>query len=948
MATATKKFPPESSPHPRAPGTRAVASGVRSVRTHDRRDLSLPGLAETGGGLDLPPGGDAGLRDVFRVVVWRGAAQQYIYRSPGFAILLAFLGMNILCAALIRYPWKKRQTGFVVTHAGLLTLLLGSYYSVRTADEGQVGMLEGDVKSELVRIDYPVIRVLGDRSSHPGANPRIRSAVSSWPVRVGAGQAAIPAVFRSGRFRWSRSGCWVHRRPTEEVLSKPGDPFQFVVKEHLPASVPAVAHVADPDGAPMVRMGLQFKGPGMPQAQDAFRSEQDHWFATEKKFYRIVRSQPPALLAFSYVDRPELVDDFLKPPADPGTKGVARFRYQDRSGKTRVFDWALDGQEGKSVALPESDLTVTLSRSGRVSDVRHRARAVLGEDSIPIAVFKIQSGKDEPVTHMALANLPMVPNVIPPVGPGRQKPRRVRWRRSTTWWPRRSTPRLNGRFGQIEVLAGPDEVALLPRVRPGQGRQVGELRAAGPLAKDKPIVAFGGNANMPMTITFEVDQYLPAAIEKSIFEPIVLPKGQMGNGIAACRAEMTVDGQTKEVWLSRSENLDPPPPRTVRVSRRGLPGRLRRRSQAAGLRAQARRLRHRLRARHRAGDPLREQGPPDRQVGGHHRPAAQDLDEPPARPSRLHVLPVELYPRARPAHRPVHGAVSVGLPGGHQPRPADHLQRLLAGGAGRIPSVLHAGGNLHRRRQARTRASRHRRQEESRAGHRRRKNSRSWQPRACRSESSSRRCGTSLGEPNMKRISKRLGGLALAGMLAAVLPARGADEAASPGAGPAYELIGKVAVMHEGRVKPLDTVAREEVKQIYSRETIKLHDPNEEIEKILDPESHARKAALGLDGRKVGARRGLPRLDRQPRILGRPAVHPGRLSPVATADRRGNARDPAQGDRRQVDDPRRREGHARRSWPPTRSRPPGRSRRTCAAPSCRSKTRRPSPRSPPS
>ena len=110
---------------------------------------------------------------------------------------------------------------------------------------------------------------------------------------------------------------------SEEVLSKPGDPFKFVVKEHLPASAPAVAHVADPDGVPMIRLGLQFKGPGMPQAQDAFRSEQDHWFATEKKFYRTVRSQPPALLAFSYVDRPELVDDFLKPPAAPGQKGSA-------------------------------------------------------------------------------------------------------------------------------------------------------------------------------------------------------------------------------------------------------------------------------------------------------------------------------------------------------------------------------------------------------------------------------------------------------------------------------------------------------------------------------------------------------------------------------------------------------------------------------------------------
>jgi ABC-type transport system involved in cytochrome c biogenesis permease subunit len=104
----------------------------------------------------------------------------------------------------------------------------------------------------------------------------------------------------------------------------------------------------------------------------------------------------------------------------------------------------------------------------------------------------------------------------------------------------------------------------------------------------------------------------------------------------------------------------------------------------------------------------------------------------------------------------------------------------------------------------------------------------------------------------MKRISKRLGGLALAGLWAALAPAQGADDHASPGSGPAYELIGKVAVMAEGRVKPLDTVAREEVKQIYGRETIKLRDPNEEIEKIIDPESHARKAAAGSTVQKWG------------------------------------------------------------------------------------------------
>ena len=106
--------------------------------------------------------------------------------SPGFALLLAFLGANILCAALIRFPWKKRQTGFVITHAGLLVLLAGSWYSLQHADEGQLGMLEGDVSSELVRIDHPVIRVRE-------LDPHTRQ-----PVR----ETTIP--FQPGSFPWGQ------------------------------------------------------------------------------------------------------------------------------------------------------------------------------------------------------------------------------------------------------------------------------------------------------------------------------------------------------------------------------------------------------------------------------------------------------------------------------------------------------------------------------------------------------------------------------------------------------------------------------------------------------------------------------------------------------------------------------------------------------------------------
>ena len=48
------------------------------------------------------------------------------------------------------------------------------------------------------------------------------------------------------------------------------------------------------------------------------------------------------------------------------------------------------------------------------------------------------------------------------------------------------------------------------------------------------------------------------------------------------------------------------------------------------------------------------------------------------------------------------------------------------------------------------------------------------------------------------------------------------DQATAYGIGPAYKILGELPMMHEGRVKPIDTVAREEVKQIYTRETIKL------------------------------------------------------------------------------------------------------------------------------
>lgn len=561
MATATKK-PAEALPPPEGrpgPDTSAGSSLVRLVNAIYRflaslklAVLSLSSLA-------------AVLAYATFFEKWYGAAavQEWIYQSKGFSILLAFLGANILCAALIRYPWKKRQTGFVVTHAGLLVLLAGSWYSVMTSDEGQVAALEGEVKDELVRNDFPVVRVKQVDPHDPTQTLRewelpFRPGAFAWGPgrpRPGSVVSSILAPLRGGDDRNPRA-----------VLTTPKDAFQFVVKSHIPASAPAVLHVADPSGMPMVKLRPTFKAPGMPKARDVFPDDAERWFSADNRLYKVVKSEGPAQFAFLYVDRPELVEDFLNPPADAGTEGVARFRYQDKAGKPRTFDWPLDDKVGKSVALPDSDLTVKMLSLKSFPAAEAGLGETLGEASIPMAYFAVSAGGKEPVEHLALASLPMAPNQIPErteKGEAAAPPKPLVG--IHYYLPPALDPKSNGRFGLVEVL-GTADGKLYYRVfgRGEAGKPRGQVRAKGPLTTGKEVVAFGGNATMPMTIAFEAEDYLPAGVEKPICEPIVLPPGQMGNGIPASLVEMTVTDpddpartHNKEFYIRRSATLDP-------------------------------------------------------------------------------------------------------------------------------------------------------------------------------------------------------------------------------------------------------------------------------------------------------------------------------------------------------------------------------------------------------
>src|SRR5436305_5046309 len=267
------------------------------------------------------------------------AANEYIYQTKGFALLMAFLGLNILCAALIRYPWTKRQTGFVITHAGLLIVIGGSWWAAQTADEGQVGMREGETSSKLIRNHKPVLYVkpIDPHSGQPTGEYKV-------PVRPGA-------------FDWAEGRY-------EVVSDKPDTPFKLALKRYFAASMPKAVFVPDPAGTPMVRIRPKVIPPGGKAPVDVFTSEEDRWFATQAQGVpRVFRTAGPARFIFSYVDRPELLDDFASPPADPGKEGVARLIYADGTGKSRSVEVRVDdARAGQPIPLPGTDLTATYSK----------------------------------------------------------------------------------------------------------------------------------------------------------------------------------------------------------------------------------------------------------------------------------------------------------------------------------------------------------------------------------------------------------------------------------------------------------------------------------------------------------------------------------------------------------------------------------------------------------
>src|ERR1700736_6521789 len=86
-------------------------------------------------------------------------ARTYVYGAAWFNAWLVLLGTNLTASALSRWPWKKYHSAFLITHLGIITLLIGWLIGRIFGVEGTITLFKGEPPTNRLLVDQHQLRV---------------------------------------------------------------------------------------------------------------------------------------------------------------------------------------------------------------------------------------------------------------------------------------------------------------------------------------------------------------------------------------------------------------------------------------------------------------------------------------------------------------------------------------------------------------------------------------------------------------------------------------------------------------------------------------------------------------------------------------------------------------------------------------------------------------------
>lgn len=126
-----------------------------------------------------------------------------IYGTWWFAAMTALLGTNVFCAAMIRFPWKRYQTGFVITHAGIIVLLIGTLISRLGGIDAQLPVFEGQSEhlafEDTQHFELSIFGNAGAGKTTAPSETRVDATNSPEGIRP---DQVVKIPFVAGPFNW--------------------------------------------------------------------------------------------------------------------------------------------------------------------------------------------------------------------------------------------------------------------------------------------------------------------------------------------------------------------------------------------------------------------------------------------------------------------------------------------------------------------------------------------------------------------------------------------------------------------------------------------------------------------------------------------------------------------------------------------------------------------------
>jgi hypothetical protein len=122
-------------------------------------------------------------------------AQAYFYDAPWFSAWLLLLCVNLVLAVVVRYPWKRQQAGFIITHAGIVILLAGAWIGRRWGVEGTMTLFKGEAPANVLVLDQMFLEIRSGRTQKPVVKQLAGPARPPTPRR--------PVTFKAGSARIS-------------------------------------------------------------------------------------------------------------------------------------------------------------------------------------------------------------------------------------------------------------------------------------------------------------------------------------------------------------------------------------------------------------------------------------------------------------------------------------------------------------------------------------------------------------------------------------------------------------------------------------------------------------------------------------------------------------------------------------------------------------------------